>query len=91
MNFIYNNKNYNAPTAVEIVRAIERDTEEYSCSGEHIRDFLDWSLARFSDQIHSRELVTSTHVSEEALALNYLCLLDEHRLGSFSETRKTPI
>lgn len=84
MTFLYNNRDYTAPTATEIVRAIERDTEEFSENSESIQSFLGWSLSRLTDQIHMRELVASTHVSEETLALNYLFLLDEHHLGSLS-------
>lgn len=83
MTFFYNDREYTAPTATEIVREIERDTEEFTENCESIQSFLGWSLSRLTDQIHMRELVASTHVSEETLALNFLFLLDEHHLGSF--------
>jgi hypothetical protein len=89
MIFVYNNQRYAAQTAAGIVRAIEKDSKEYPAPGAAVRDFIEWSLAGLCNQIHNRELVASTHVSEETLALNYLCLLDEHRLGSFSETKET--
>ena len=81
MVFIYNAKEYACATAVEVVREMERDADGYPHQGGTIRDFLRWSLARLADQIHMRELDTSVHLSDEALAFSYLCLLDEYRLG----------
>lgn len=84
MIFVLNNKEYSASTAAEIVLAIKLDTLEFTEKSESLRSFLGWSLSQLTDQIHMRELITSTHVSDETLALNYLCLLDEHRIGSLS-------
>jgi hypothetical protein len=83
--FLYNNQKYVGETAVDIVRAIKADTPEYSSQSESVREFLNWSLARLSDRIHLRDLELSGHLSEETLAFNYLCLLDEHCLGVLEE------
>ena len=87
MIFILNNQKYAAATAVEIVRAIEKDARDYSPAGGSVRDFLSWSLAQFADRIHFRDLENSTHVSDETLAFSYLCLLDEYYIGLLAETK----
>ncbi len=84
MLFIYNNKKYPGKTAVEIVHAIARNTVEYSNSEGRIQDFLIWSLVRMADRLPLRELDISPHLSDETLAFNYLCLLDNYRIGTFT-------
>ncbi len=87
MIFIYNSKKYLGKTAVRIVRAIERDTAEYANQSETIQDFLIWSLARMADRIPERELDVSPNLSDETIAFNYLCLLDNYEVGTFYDTR----
>lgn len=84
MLFICNNKKYPGKNAVEIVRAIARNTAEYSNSEGTIQDFLSWSLVRLADRIPLRELDVSPHLSDETLAFNYLCLLDNYQIGTFT-------
>jgi hypothetical protein len=90
MIFIYNSKKYLGKTAVRIVRAIERDTAEYENQSETIQDFLIWSLARMADRIPERELDVSPNLSDETIAFNYLCLLDNYEVGTFYDTRPSP-
>ena len=87
MIFIYNNKKYLGKTAARIVRAIELDTPEYENQNATIRDFLIWSLARMADRIPLRELDVSPNLSDETIAFNYLCLLDNYEIGTFYDTR----
>jgi hypothetical protein len=87
MIFIYRNKKYLGKSAVKIVRAIERDTAEYSNRNGAIEDFLTWSLARMADRIPMRELDVSPNLSDETVAFNYLCLLDNYEIGTFYDTR----
>lgn len=87
MIFIYRNKKYLGKSAVKIVRAIERDTAEYQNQTGAIQDFLTWSLARMADRIPMRELEVSPHLSDETIAFNYLCLLDNYEIGAFYDTR----
>jgi len=89
MIFIYRNKKYLGKSAVKIVRAIERDTAEYENQNETIQDFLIWSLARLADRIPMRELEVSPHLSDETVAFNYLCLLDNYEIGTFYDTRSS--
>ncbi len=89
MIFIYNSKKYLGKTAVRIVRAIERDTAEYENQSETIQDFLIWSLARMADRIPERELDVSPNLSDETIAFNYLCLLDNYEIGTFYDTRSS--
>jgi len=81
MRFVYEGKEYEGGSAVEILREIERDVK--LCSGQRfsVRNFVHRSLVSLSDQIHQRELSASEHLSDETLALSYLCLLDEYAVG----------
>lgn len=81
MRFIYEDREYAGETAVEIVRGMERDIKLCSEERFSVRKFVSNSLARLSDRIHQRELDTSDHLSDETLALSYLCLLDEYAVG----------
>lgn len=91
MIFIYNSKKYLGKTAVRIVRAIERDTAEYENQSETIQDFLIWSLAGMADRIPERELDVSPNLSDETIAFNYLCLLDNYEVGIFYDTRSASL
>ena len=73
---------------MQIVHSIINDTGDYEFENPKIKDFLEWSLKQFADRIHPRELEMSPHLSDEALAFNYLCLLDENDLGSLFDTRR---
>ena len=91
MIFIFNNKKYLGKTAVRIVRALELDTAEYKNQNGTIQDFLIWSLARMADRIPLRELDVSPSLSDETIAFNYLCLLDNYEIGTLHDTRsQTP-
>ncbi len=86
------NKKYLGKTAVRIVRAIELDTPEYETQNRTIHDFLIWSLARMTDRIPMRELDVSPNLSDEMIAFNYLCLLDNYEIGTLHDTRsQTPV
>jgi len=89
MIFIYRNKKYLGKSAVKIVRAIEGDTAEYVNQTGAIEDFLIWSLARMADRIPERELDVSPNLSDETIAFNYLCLLDNYEIGTFFDTRSS--
>ena len=82
MIFRIEGKEYTCATAVEVVREMERDSTDYSHRGETLRQFLSWSLAQLSDHIPLRELDLSNSVSDEKLALNFLCLCDEYGVGT---------
>ncbi len=87
MLFILNDKTYSGETAVEIVRAIERDASDYMPRSVRLQDFLEWSLARLADAIPLRELEISPHLGDETVAFNYLCLLDNYGLGTLCVTQ----
>ena len=86
MIFIYSNKKYFGKTAALIVRAVERDAADYPNKGSSIQDFLVWSLARMADRIPQRELDVSSSLADETIAFNYLCLLDNFKIGTFHDT-----
>ena len=81
MIFLYNGKEYEGATAAEIVREMARDANGSSNRAAAIRDFLRSALADLADHVHKRELNLGTHLSDETLAFNYLCLLDEHSIA----------
>lgn len=83
MIFIYDNETYFGKTAVNILRAVEENTDEYPFKNGTIQDFLSWSMRQLSDRIPLRELDVSPTLSDETLAFNYLCLLDNYQIGSF--------
>ena len=81
MIFWTGSKSYSGSSAVEIARGIERDATSYCEDGGTVRDFISWSLLQLGDRLPPRELVVSDKVSEETLALSYLCLLDQYSVG----------
>lgn len=90
MIFLYNGKEYAAPTAVEIVRRMARDEQGCEVQGDAFRDYLCRSIAGLADRIHMRELGISHYLSEEKLAFNYLCLLDECDAGCLDVSSGEP-
>jgi hypothetical protein len=83
MTLRYEGREYHGGTAAEIVRALARDSA--ADGGEvRVREFVESALGRLADRVHLRELAPGKHLSEEAVAFNFLCLLDEYGIGSFS-------
>lgn len=88
MIFLAGGKSYRGESAIEIVRELERDAADYPFRGQSVRQFLLWSLANMRGQLHPRELDLSDRLDDEALALNYLYLCDEHGIGELSVDRQ---
>ena len=88
MIFLSGGKRYRGESAIEIVRGLERDAEDYPGRGQSVRRFLLWSLGKLRDTLHPRELDLSDRLDDEALALNYLYLCDEYGLGVLSADRQ---
>ncbi len=72
-------------SAIEVVRALERDDREY-CGGGPIRRYLSWSLRRLNGRVPPRDLDLSDTLEDEPLALGYLLLLDEYGVGKIVES-----
>jgi len=72
-------------SAIEVVRALERDDSEYCYGGGPIRQYLLWSLDRLNDGVPPRDLDLSDRLEDEPLALGYLLLLDEYGVGRIVE------
>jgi hypothetical protein len=81
MIFRVDNKDFCGNTALEIVRAMELDTDEYPNRGQPVQKFLKWSLQELSKQIPPRDMHLSKRMKPEELALSYLCLRDEYGAG----------
>src|ERR1044072_1294978 len=92
MIFRLREKEFSGTTAVNIVRALERDDKEYLHCGGSIRQYLSWSLNQLGSRVSSRDLDVSDRLEDEALALGYLLLLDEYGMGELigpTETART--
>lgn len=81
--FQFKGKNYRGASALEIVRLLERDAEDYPHPGQSVRQFLRWSLEGLGNRIPPRDLELSCHLEDDALALSYLYLRDEYGEGKF--------
>jgi hypothetical protein len=79
--FLTEGKRYGGGSAVEIVRALEKDAVDFPHREGPIRQFLLWSLNRLRDQLPPRELDLSDRLEDEALALSYLLLCAEYGVG----------
>ena len=84
MTFQLKGKNYRGASALDLVRALETDAEDYPHRGESVRRFLLWSLERLGNRLPPRDLDLSDRLEDEALALSYLCLRDEYGAGKLS-------
>ena len=79
--FQFKGKKYRGATALDIVRALERDAEDYPRRGQSVRQFLRWSLERLGNRLPPRDLDLSDRMEDDALALSYLYLRDEYGAG----------
>lgn len=86
MIFRLNEKEFRGTSAVNVVRALEREDKEYRDRGGPIRDYLTWSLNRLGGNVPARDLDPSDRLEDEALALDYLLLLDEYGIGNMLDT-----
>jgi hypothetical protein len=83
MNFRVGQKQYSGNSAVEIIRALQRDMMGDRSEKLTLRQFLLWSLSQLDNQIPSRELDVSNKLNDEVIALNYLYLRDDYGAGVF--------
>ena len=85
MIFRFRGKEVSGRSAIEVVRALERDDKEYHSCGGPIRQYLIWSLNRLNGKVPPRDLHLSDRLEDEPLALGYLLLLDEYGVGKIVE------
>ena len=81
LTFRFKGKEYCGATALDIVRAMEGDTEHYPHRGQSLRQFLFWSLERLDHDLPPRDLHLSDQLEDDELALSYLYLRDEYGAG----------
>ena len=81
MIFRLNEKEISGTSAINVVRALEREDKEYQHCGGSIREYLSWSLNQLGGTVPARDLDVSDRLEDEALALAYLVLLDEYGMG----------
>jgi hypothetical protein len=86
--FQVEHKEYRGTSALEIVLALQSDSDEYPHTRESVRKFLRWSLDRLADLIHPREMDLSDSLDDETLALTYLHLRDEYGAGKLLTDRE---
>ena len=84
MTFQLKGKKYRGASALDIVRALESDAEDYPHRGQSVRRFLRWSLERLGNRLPPRDLDLSDRLEDDALALNYLYLRDEYGAGKLT-------
>jgi len=89
MIFRLRGKDVSGRSAIEVVRALERDDSEYCNGGGPIRQYLNWSLNRLNGSVPPRDLDLSDRLEDEPLALGYLLLLDEYGVGKIVEPKLT--
>jgi hypothetical protein len=82
--FHFKGKRYCGSSALEIVRSLESDEEDYPYRGKSIRRFLHWSLEGLRDRLPPRDLDLSNGLADNELALSYLYLRDEYGAGNLS-------
>lgn len=85
MIFRVRGKDVRGGSATEVVRALERDDDEYHHNGGPMRQYLLWSLNRLNGSVPPRDLHLSDRLEDEPLALGYLLLLDEYGVGKIVE------
>jgi len=81
MTFQFKGKKYRGASALDIIRALESDAEDYPDRGQSVRKFLLWSLERLGNRLPPRDLDLSSRLEDDALALSYLYLRDEYGAG----------
>jgi hypothetical protein len=79
--FQFKGKKYRGAAALDIIRALESDAEDYPHRGQSVRQFLLWSLERLGNRLPPRDLDLSDRLDDDALALSYLYLRDEYGAG----------
>lgn len=81
MIFRVRGKDVGGESASEIVRALEREEQEYTSCGGPIGQYLIWSLNQLNGSVPPRDVDLSDRLDDETLALGYLLLLDEYGIG----------
>ena len=81
LTFTFKGKEYRGASALDVVRAMEADTEHYPHRGRSVRLFLIWSLERLCHRLPPRDLHLSDQLADDELALSYLYLRDEYGAG----------
>jgi hypothetical protein len=84
MVFRTSDKEYSGASALDIVRALQRDAADARQHHVTPREYLRWAHAQLRDRVPARDLDVSDRLSDETLALNYLCLCDEYGVAELS-------
>jgi hypothetical protein len=85
MRFRINDTEYAGASALDIVEALRRDAARGGHGWASPLEFLRWAHAELGDRVPARDLDVSERLSDETLALNYLCLCDEYGVGELSD------
>jgi len=82
--FEFEDKSYSGDTALDALRSMAEEAEDYPHSGRSLRLFLAWSLEQLADRLPPRDLDLSDRLDMDELALAYFCLRDEFGVGKLS-------
>ena len=89
MRFRIDGTEYAGASALEIVEAMRRDAAREGHECPTPLDFLRWAHAELRERVPARELDVSDRLSEDTLALNYLCLCDDYGVGELLDTLRS--
>jgi hypothetical protein len=84
LTFQFKGKKYRGASALDIVRVLESDAEDYPYRGQSVRRFLRWSLESLGNRLPPRDLDLSDRLEDDTLALSYLYLRDEYGAGKLT-------
>jgi hypothetical protein len=86
MKFRIDGREYAGASALAIVGVMRREAAREGQGWATPREFIRWAHAELRERVPPRELDVSDRLSDEALALNYLCLCDDYGVGELSDT-----
>ncbi len=84
MRFRIDGTEYAGASALDIVEAMRREAARGGHECPTPFEFLRWAHGELRERVPARELDVSDRLSDETLALNYLCLCDEYGVAELS-------
>ena len=81
MRFRIDGTEYDGASPLDIVEAMRREATRKGRACPTPREFLRRAHAELGERVPARELDVSDRLSDDTLALNYLCLCDEYGVG----------
>jgi hypothetical protein len=86
MRFRIDGTEYAGASALDIVEAMRREASRKGHECPTPLEFLRRAHAELRERVPARELDVSERLSDDTLALSYLCLCDEYGVGELLDT-----